>query len=238
MASAGRPFTPELRHARSWRAASSSPRSRCTRASPRPSAASRRTRSATACPRTTARLVNAVHGWGGRVIAVGTTVVRALETVAAPGRQRGAGRGLDQPGVDARARGVRAVDGLVTGWHEPEASHLELLRAIAGEELLELSYADRARARLPLARVRRQPPDPPVRRAFLECAEQSRRLALAVVQRSAASSGAVAHLGAGLGRRLPSPGCAHAAVLGRARARAVCQDPADLAGAGSAGRAT
>ena len=42
-------------------------------------------------PAATARLVNAVRGWGGRVIAVGTTVVRALETVAAPdGRvQRG-----------------------------------------------------------------------------------------------------------------------------------------------------
>ena len=37
-------------------------------------------------------------------------------------------------------RGVRAVDGLITGWHEPEASHLLMLEAIAGEELLERSY--------------------------------------------------------------------------------------------------
>ena len=39
-------------------------------------------------------------------------------------------------------RGVRAVDGLVTGWHEPEASHLELLQAAAGEELLERCYRE------------------------------------------------------------------------------------------------
>ena len=36
---------------------------------------------------------------------------------------------------------VRAVDGLLTGWHEPEASHLAMLEAIAGRELLEVSYA-------------------------------------------------------------------------------------------------
>ena len=37
-------------------------------------------------------------------------------------------------------RGLRAVDGLLTGWHEPESSHLELLEAVAGDELLERSY--------------------------------------------------------------------------------------------------
>ena len=37
-------------------------------------------------------------------------------------------------------RGVRAVDGLLTGWHEPEASHLDLLEAVAGRQLVELSY--------------------------------------------------------------------------------------------------
>jgi S-adenosylmethionine:tRNA ribosyltransferase-isomerase len=36
--------------------------------------------------------------------------------------------------------GVRAVDGLLTGWHEPESSHLQMLEAIAGAELLERSY--------------------------------------------------------------------------------------------------
>jgi S-adenosylmethionine:tRNA ribosyltransferase-isomerase len=38
-------------------------------------------------------------------------------------------------------RGVRAVDGLLTGWHEPDSSHLEMLEAIAGRELVERSYA-------------------------------------------------------------------------------------------------
>jgi S-adenosylmethionine:tRNA ribosyltransferase-isomerase len=38
-------------------------------------------------------------------------------------------------------RGVRAIDGLITGWHEPEASHLLMLEAIAGRDLLERSYA-------------------------------------------------------------------------------------------------
>jgi S-adenosylmethionine:tRNA ribosyltransferase-isomerase len=90
-------------------------------------------------PEATARLVNAVHSWGGRVIAVGTTVVRALETVAAPGGAVEPGEGWTDL-IVSRARGLRAVDGLVTGWHEPESSHLELLEAAAGPQLLERSY--------------------------------------------------------------------------------------------------
>jgi S-adenosylmethionine:tRNA ribosyltransferase-isomerase len=90
-------------------------------------------------PASTARLVNAVHDWGGRVIAVGTTVVRALETVAAPDGTVSGGRGWTSLVVTPE-RGVRAVDGLLTGWHEPESSHLQLLEAIAGPELLRRSY--------------------------------------------------------------------------------------------------
>jgi S-adenosylmethionine:tRNA ribosyltransferase-isomerase len=90
-------------------------------------------------PEATARLVNAVHGWGGRVIAVGTTVVRALETVAGPTGAVEAREGWTNLFVDAK-RGLRAVDGLLTGLHEPRASHVELLRAAAGDELLERSY--------------------------------------------------------------------------------------------------
>jgi S-adenosylmethionine:tRNA-ribosyltransferase-isomerase (queuine synthetase) len=92
-----------------------------------------------AVPEATARLVNAVRGWGGRVIAVGTTAVRALETVADPGGTVHAGAGWTGL-VVGRDRPVRAVDGLITGWHEPEASHLHLLEAIAGPPLLEASY--------------------------------------------------------------------------------------------------
>jgi S-adenosylmethionine:tRNA ribosyltransferase-isomerase len=90
-------------------------------------------------PGETARLVNAVHGWGGRVIAVGTTVVRALETVAAPDGTVRAGEGLTRLVVSPE-RGLRTVDGLVTGWHEPESSHLSLLEAAAGPELLRRSH--------------------------------------------------------------------------------------------------
>ena len=90
-------------------------------------------------PRHSAHAVNDTHRQGGRVVAVGTTVVRALETVVD-------GRGHVHPGegwtetVVTPERGVRAVDGLLTGWHEPEASHLDLLEAVAGRQLVELSY--------------------------------------------------------------------------------------------------
>lgn len=90
-------------------------------------------------PPTTAWLVNAVHAHGGRVIAVGTTVVRALETVAAPNGTVLPGEGSTDL-VLTPQRGLRTVDGLLTGWHEPESSHLRLLQASAGAELLERSY--------------------------------------------------------------------------------------------------
>ncbi len=97
-----------------------------------------------AVPDETARLVNAVRWWGGRVIAVGTTVVRALETVADETGAVVAGEGWTRLVVTPE-RGLRAVDGLITGWHEPEASHLRLLEAAAGPELLERSYAEALR---------------------------------------------------------------------------------------------
>jgi S-adenosylmethionine:tRNA ribosyltransferase-isomerase len=95
-------------------------------------------------PAETARLVNAARWWGGRVIAVGTTAVRALETVADADGVASAGSGLTSL-VVTPDRGVRAIDGLLTGWHEPESSHLQLLEAVAGGELLTRSY-DAARA--------------------------------------------------------------------------------------------
>jgi S-adenosylmethionine:tRNA ribosyltransferase-isomerase len=94
---------------------------------------------------TTAAHVNAVHAAGGRVIAAGTTAVRALETVTDA-------RGVVHPGagwtelVVTPERGVRAVDGLLTGWHEPEATHLLMLEAIAGRPALERAYSEAHRA--------------------------------------------------------------------------------------------
>jgi len=90
-------------------------------------------------PASTARLVNSVHYWGGRVIAVGTTVVRALETVAGQDGAVAEGEGWTSL-VVTPDRGLRAVDALLTGWHEPEASHLEMLRAAAPADLLDRSY--------------------------------------------------------------------------------------------------
>jgi S-adenosylmethionine:tRNA ribosyltransferase-isomerase len=95
-------------------------------------------------PETTARLVNAVHGWGGRVVAVGTTVVRALETVAAEDGTVAAGEGWASLVVTPE-RGLRTVDGLLTGWHEPEATHLQLLETVTGGDLLRRSYAEAER---------------------------------------------------------------------------------------------
>ena len=91
-------------------------------------------------PEATARLVNAVHEWHGRVVAVGTTVVRALETAAVAGAV-GPGRGWTSLVVTPE-RGVRAIDGLLTGWHEPRSSHLQLLEAVGGAELVARSYRE------------------------------------------------------------------------------------------------
>jgi S-adenosylmethionine:tRNA ribosyltransferase-isomerase len=88
----------------------------------------------------TAARVNAARGAGRRVIAVGTTVVRALETTADEHGTVHAGHGWTNLTITPE-RGIRAVDGLLTGWHEPEASHLLMLEAFAGRGLLERSYA-------------------------------------------------------------------------------------------------
>jgi S-adenosylmethionine:tRNA ribosyltransferase-isomerase len=91
-------------------------------------------------PASTAARVNATREAGGRVVAVGTTVVRALESAADVSGCVSAIDGWTDL-VITPERGVRAVDGLLTGWHEPEASHLLMLEAVAGHELLERSYA-------------------------------------------------------------------------------------------------
>lgn len=87
----------------------------------------------------TAAEVNTARARGGRVIAVGTTVTRALETVAAPGGRVRPGTGWTDL-VLGPDRPARAVTGLVTGWHEPEASHLLLLEAVAGARLVGRAY--------------------------------------------------------------------------------------------------
>jgi len=91
-------------------------------------------------PPATAARINETRARGGRVIAIGTTVVRALETVVDHNRVVRADEGWTDVVVTPE-RGAYAVDGLLTGWHEPEASHLQMLEAIAGRPVLDVSYA-------------------------------------------------------------------------------------------------
>jgi S-adenosylmethionine:tRNA ribosyltransferase-isomerase len=90
-------------------------------------------------PTPTAARINDTRRSGGRVIAIGTTVVRALETVVDRRGVVHTGEGWTDV-VITPERGTFAVDGLLTGWHEPEASHLQMLEAIAGRELLDIAY--------------------------------------------------------------------------------------------------
>ena len=108
-------------------------------------------------PPATARLVNVTRQSGGRVIAAGTTVVRALESAAvtspvpAPAPQPGTRpASLPDYSVSSRAgwtshvvtpeTGVRVVDGLLTGLHEPRSSHLRMLAAFHSADLLQRCY--------------------------------------------------------------------------------------------------
>ena len=113
-------------------------------------------------PPETARLVNAARVSGRRVVAVGTTVVRALETVTDPDGTTHPGEGWTSLIVTPE-RGIRSVDGMLTGMHEPRSTHLAMLealvereppapasrsrrtQAITGREHLEIAYAEALR---------------------------------------------------------------------------------------------
>ncbi|MFJ4470244.1 S-adenosylmethionine:tRNA ribosyltransferase-isomerase [Streptomyces sp. NPDC089424] len=99
-----------------------------------------------AVPEASARLINAVRAGDGRVIAVGTTAVRAVESAAGPDGVVRAAEGWTDLVVTPR-RGVRVVDGLVTGLHEPEASHLLMLEAVAGGAAIDRGYEEALRRR-------------------------------------------------------------------------------------------
>ena len=87
----------------------------------------------------TAHRINDTRRRGGRVVAIGTTVVRALESVVDEHGHVHPSEGWTETVVSPE-RPVRSIDGFLTGWHEPEASHLAMLEAIAGRPLLEASY--------------------------------------------------------------------------------------------------
>jgi S-adenosylmethionine:tRNA ribosyltransferase-isomerase len=92
-------------------------------------------------PEATAAAANHAHAHGHRVVAVGTTATRAIETVTEADGHVWMGAGWTDLVVTPE-RGVGVVDGLLTGWHDPEASHLLLVEAVAGgADLLDDSYA-------------------------------------------------------------------------------------------------
>src|ERR687889_1307577 len=111
-------------------------------------------------PLETARLVNAARASGRRVVAVGTTVVRALETVTDPAGTTHPGDGWTSLIVTPE-RGIRSVDAMLTGLHEPRSTHLAMLETlvereppapaskhppvIPGREHLEIAYAEALR---------------------------------------------------------------------------------------------
>lgn len=92
-------------------------------------------------PLDTARAVNTAQAAGHRVIAVGTTVVRALETVTDTAGITHPGEGWTRE-IITPVRGIRAVNGLLTGLHEPRATHLAMLEALAGRRHLHVTYAE------------------------------------------------------------------------------------------------
>ncbi|WP_040811328.1 S-adenosylmethionine:tRNA ribosyltransferase-isomerase [Nocardia concava] len=92
-----------------------------------------------AVPEMTARVVNATRAAGGRVVAVGTTVTRALESATGAEGLVRATTGWTDLVLDG-SRPARAVDGLITGWHAPGASHLHLLESVAGAGVVREAY--------------------------------------------------------------------------------------------------
>lgn len=97
-------------------------------------------------PLETARAVNAARDQGRRIVAVGTTVVRALETVTDKEGAVHPGEGWTDVVVTPK-RGIHSVNGMLTGLHEPRATHLAMLEALAGREHLEITYAEALRER-------------------------------------------------------------------------------------------
>jgi S-adenosylmethionine:tRNA ribosyltransferase-isomerase len=95
-------------------------------------------------PVETARIVNAARLAGKRIIAVGTTVVRALETVTDVDGVTHPGEGWTRL-VVTPCQGLRAVNALLTGLHEPRASHLLMLEALAGRAHLQITYEEALR---------------------------------------------------------------------------------------------
>ncbi len=97
-------------------------------------------------PPESARLINAARADGRRVVAVGTTATRAVETLADPDGIAHSGEGWTEI-VISSSRPIRTINGLITGWHDPEASHLLLVEAVAGSGLTQRGYDEAVKHR-------------------------------------------------------------------------------------------
>lgn len=97
-------------------------------------------------PLHTAHVVNQARARGKRIVAIGTTVVRALETVTDEEGTTHPGEGWTRL-IITPLRGVRAVNGLLTGFHEPQATHLQMLQALANGDQLARWYGEALRER-------------------------------------------------------------------------------------------
>jgi S-adenosylmethionine:tRNA ribosyltransferase-isomerase len=91
-------------------------------------------------PRFTAERVNLARRLGGRVIAVGTTAARALESAVTGSGEVETAEGWTGLVLGPRRR-PRVLDGILTGFHDRDSSHLSLLATVGGRPLLECSYA-------------------------------------------------------------------------------------------------
>lgn len=92
-------------------------------------------------PPATARLMAGAHQHGGRVIAIGTTVVRALEHAANATGDVAAGEGIATGRITASTQ-LRVVDAIVSGVHEPGTSHYQLLSAFQDVDALAAMSAE------------------------------------------------------------------------------------------------
>jgi S-adenosylmethionine:tRNA ribosyltransferase-isomerase len=87
-------------------------------------------------PERTAAAVMRVKSTGGRIVAIGTSVVRALEAAADEEGGVDGGSGLAR-GRIGRGTRIRVADAILTGVHQPDESHYELIRAFADDEILD-----------------------------------------------------------------------------------------------------
>jgi S-adenosylmethionine:tRNA ribosyltransferase-isomerase len=92
----------------------------------------------------TARMVNEAKASAHRIVAVGTTAIRALETVTNGEGKTHTGEGWTCLVITPQ-RGLRCVNALITGMHEPDASHLAILEALAGRHHIKFAYGEALR---------------------------------------------------------------------------------------------